>query len=81
MTDGGHSKDPEEREAEFLVEAIAEQYLDRLRAGDAPERRVLASTLPGIGDLLEKHLSLIELIYAARRFPPREGDLTSPPER
>ena len=67
MTDGGHSKDPAEREAEFLVEAIAEQYLERLRAGEAPDRRVLASTLPGIGDRLEKHLSLIELIYAASR--------------
>jgi len=81
MTDRGHPEDLEEREAEFLVEAIAEQFFERLQAGEAPDRRALASTLPRIGDRLEKHLSLIELIYAARRFPLREGDQTLPPER
>ncbi len=80
MIDRRHVEDPAEAEAEFLVEAIAEQYLERLRAGEAPDRRALASTLPRIGDLLEKHLSLIELMYAAREFQMREDDRTSGPK-
>ncbi|MCZ6690781.1 MAG: hypothetical protein O7H41_14405 [Planctomycetota bacterium] len=80
MIDGRHAEDTVESEAEFLVEAIAEQYLERLQAGEAPDRRALASTLPRIGDLLEKHLSLIELMYAAREFQMREGDQASRPE-
>ena len=80
MIDGRHPEDPADLEAEFLVEAIAEQYLERLRAGEVPDRRALASTLPRIGDLLEKHLSLIEQIYAAREFPMREGDQASRPK-
>ena len=80
MIDGRHAEDPADLEAEFLVEAIAEQFLERLQAGEAPDRRALASTLPRIGDLLEKHLSLIELMYAAREFPMREGDRTLRPE-
>ncbi|MCZ6691411.1 MAG: hypothetical protein O7H41_17625 [Planctomycetota bacterium] len=80
MIDGRHHEDAAESEAEFLVEAIAEQFLERLQAGEAPDRRALASTLPRIGELLEKHLSLIEQIYAARQFLMREGDRTSRPE-
>ncbi|MCZ6691295.1 MAG: hypothetical protein O7H41_17040 [Planctomycetota bacterium] len=79
MIDERHPEDPVESEEEFLVEAIAEQFLERLRAGEAPDRRALASTLPRIGDLLEKHLSLIEHIYAARLFPMRERDQASRP--
>ncbi|MCZ6692226.1 MAG: hypothetical protein O7H41_21805 [Planctomycetota bacterium] len=79
MIDGRHLEDPADLEAEFLVEAIAEQYLERLRAGEAPDRRALASMLPTIGNLLEKHLSLIELIHAAREFQAREDDRASRP--
>ena len=80
MIDRRTPEDPVDSEVEFLVEAIAEQYLERLRAGEAPDRRALASTLPRIGDLLEKHLSLIEQIYAAKEFQMREGDRSLRPE-
>jgi hypothetical protein len=51
------------------VEALAEEYLEGLLAGRAPDRRAALAAHPDLADLLEPRLALVELMHRAARAP------------
>jgi hypothetical protein len=51
------------------IEEIAEQYLDSLLAGEGPDREAIVSAHPDIAYELDRRLSLVDLLYAARPRP------------
>ena len=55
------SGDPKER-----IEALAEEYWERLRAGEPVSRRAIVSAHPDIADELEEELRLVEVLHEAR---------------
>ena len=62
-------RDPSESDVELQVEAIAERFLDRLQAGEAPDKKALVSAHPEIADRLGRHLALVEMLHRARFRP------------
>src|SRR5262249_56997629 len=52
---------PESTEAK--VEALAEQYLDELQAGAAPDRQAIVAAHPDIADPLARRLELVETMF------------------
>ena len=85
MTEPEPKRDLADSEAEFLVDAIGEQYLDRLQAGESPDREAFVSAVTEIADLLDEHLALVEVLYEARLYPgvgpaPSRGGETGHPE-
>jgi serine/threonine protein kinase len=68
-------------EAERLAEDLAEDYFDRLRQGETPDRAALLAAHPKIGALLERQLAFGELMRraaeeqkgSAGREPPHGG--------
>ena len=85
MMEPERKRDLADSEAEFLVDAIGEQYLDRLQAGGNPDRAALVSAVPEIADLLDEHLALVEVLYETRLYPgvgqaPSRGIETGHPE-
>jgi hypothetical protein len=59
-------------DAERRVEEIAEEYLDRLQAGETPDRGAVLADYPDLGDLLDRRLKVVELMHGVGR-----GDDTS----
>ena len=55
------------------IEEIAEQYLERLQAGENPDRGAVLEAHPDIADLLEARLILAEALHSSRLdgMPPR----------
>jgi hypothetical protein len=51
------------------LEEIAEQYLESLLAGEGPDRRAIVDAHPDIASELDRRLSLVDLLYAARPGP------------
>ncbi len=50
-------------DAELLSEDIAEEYLEHLHAGNAPDRARWLDAHPDIAEVLNRHLSVIERIH------------------
>ena len=86
MTERESTGHPPELGKEIRVEEIAEQYLDRLQAGETPDREALIAAHPGLTGLLEQELSLVEALHRAGRHkcvektPNPPGGDDSPPE-
>jgi len=70
--------DNREAERQRQVEALAEEYLDGLLAGRAPDRQAFLAAHADLGELLEPRLALVELMHrAARAARPTEGATAS----
>jgi hypothetical protein len=54
-------------DVERRVEEIADEYLDRLQAGEAPDRGAVVAAHPDLADLLEGRLALVELMHRVGR--------------
>jgi tetratricopeptide (TPR) repeat protein len=61
----GRTTSPQTPDTAARVEELAEQFLDQLLAGEAPDRRAWASAHPDIADLLERRLAMLELVHRA----------------
>lgn len=53
----------EPREAQ--VEALAEQYLDQLQAGQPPDKQALLDAHPDIREPLAQRLALVDMMFRA----------------
>jgi ribosomal protein S27E/predicted Ser/Thr protein kinase len=65
------------------VEALAEEYLERLVAGETPDRQAFLGAHPDVADLLEPRLALLELMHRmAHAERPAAGETASlaPPQ-
>ena len=49
-----------------LVDRIAEEYLDRLIAGEVPDRSEILRAHPEVAVDLDRRLALMELLFRAR---------------
>jgi tetratricopeptide (TPR) repeat protein/tRNA A-37 threonylcarbamoyl transferase component Bud32 len=61
----GHADGPPD--GERRVEEIAEEYLDRLQAGEVPDRGAVVAAHPDLAALLEGRLALVELMHRVGR--------------
>lgn len=64
------SGDDQAKELERRLEAIAEQYLNQLQAGEAPDRKALIDGHPDIAEQLERRLTLLEILFRAAQECP-----------
>ena len=78
MTEREPTGDPSEVDVERRLDEIAEQFLDRLQAGETPDKATFLAAHPEIAALLEEHLTLVENLHQARLYPEVEGD--DPPD-
>ena len=51
------------------LDEIAEEYVDRLLAGEGPDREAIVASHPEIAQALGRRLALIDLIFQARPRP------------
>jgi WD40 repeat protein/tetratricopeptide (TPR) repeat protein len=69
---------------ERRVEELAEEYLDRLQAGQPPDRQALLDAHPHLAAVLERRLALVEVMFLAARprgdVPPSSRPTISDPE-
>src|SRR4051812_26370320 len=70
------SESPIDREAQ--IEALVEEYLDALQAGEQPNRAALLAAHIDIAGALDRRLVLVEVMYRLARS--RTDDDTAPPE-
>jgi hypothetical protein len=56
-------REPPPSEIEEQLEAIAERYLEALRAGLPPDRSALTAAHPGLAPWLERRLRMTELLH------------------
>lgn len=56
--------EPPSDDRDRQIEAIAEAYLDRLLAGEKPDRLAVLAAYPHLADRLERHLILMEMMHA-----------------
>jgi serine/threonine protein kinase len=56
---------PDPRTAEQRAADLADDYLDRLQAGQLPDRKALLAAHPDIAALLEQQLRLVEVMHEA----------------
>ena len=70
------SESPVDREAQ--IEALVEEYLDALQAGEQPNRAALLAVHTDIAEALDRRLALVEVMYRLARS--RTDDDTTPPE-
>ncbi len=54
-------------ERQRRVEAVAEEYLERLLAGESPDHPAFLAAHPDLADLLEPRLALVELMHRVAR--------------
>ncbi len=59
-------------DTERLIESIAEEYLDQLQSGMTPNREALVSSHPDLSVILDRRLSLVEMMYHSRPPDRRE---------
>jgi hypothetical protein len=65
-------------ERQRQVEALADEYLERLLAGGPPDRQAVLAAHPDLADLLEPRLALVELMHrVARAGRPADGQTAS----
>jgi serine/threonine-protein kinase len=66
-----------ELQSEQQIEAQVEQFLERLQAGETPDRTALAAAHPYLAPLLDRRLALVERMFhaaqAARSAAPQAG--------
>ncbi|MCZ6691956.1 MAG: serine/threonine-protein kinase [Planctomycetota bacterium] len=75
-------------DTERLIESIAEEYLDQLQSGETPNREALISSHQDLAVILDRRLSLVEMMFHSRPPDKREetpSDLgtspaTAPPD-
>ncbi|MCZ6688142.1 MAG: tetratricopeptide repeat protein [Planctomycetota bacterium] len=87
MPDRTRSESPEDQSADEALPAgddhvadLAEEFLDRLIAGESPDREAFLASHAEIADKLEDHLDLLEGLYHSRRRmedPPAASTLTA----
>ncbi len=56
---------PAEADVEVQLEAMADRFIESLRAGEVPDRDALISEHPEIEDLARRHLALVEMLHRA----------------
>ena len=64
--EGKKPADPPSGDPERKVQEIAEEYLDRLIAGERLNRKAILAAHPEIAEPLERRLTLVEMIFRAR---------------
>ncbi len=70
---------PAPPDVEQQVEAVVEQFLEQLRAGQVPDRTTWVAAHPQLAPWLERRLSLVEVIYrVARAVQPKGGPVAEP---
>ncbi len=62
------------RDAERRVEELADEFLERLLAGEAPDRQAMLSAHLDLAGLLELRLALVELMHRVARAEKKAGD-------
>ncbi len=61
-------------EREALIESLAEEYLDALQAGAAPDRRAIAAANPAVASALVRRLALVEAMHRLAQSGSGDGD-------
>ncbi len=52
---------------EALLFTLAEEFLERLHAGESPDREAILAAHPDLAEPLRRRLSLVELIWRSRK--------------
>jgi tRNA A-37 threonylcarbamoyl transferase component Bud32 len=78
---GSQSASDLQAERQHRVETLADEYLERLLASEAPDRRAVLAAHPELADLLGPRLGLVELMHRVARAqrPAAEGPATPGP--
>jgi tetratricopeptide (TPR) repeat protein/tRNA A-37 threonylcarbamoyl transferase component Bud32 len=68
-----------ENDAECQVEALVEEFLEQLQAGQTPSRLALTAAHPELAPLLDRRLALVEMMFRAAQAA-KPGSHTGPPQ-